>query len=180
MTILTRKFYTRNTLIVARELLGKTLCRRDGDIIYKGKIVETEAYTQEEPACHAYRGKTKRAKVLFEKGGTSYVYFVYGMHYCVNAVTDKEDYGAAVLIRALEPLENISNTNGPAKLTKAMNITKELNNLDMTSGKTDIWIEDADEISNENVIQTIRVGIKSAVELPWRFYIKDNKWVSKK
>lgn len=180
MDILKRKFYTKNTLVVARELLGKTLCRRDGNIIYKGKIVETEAYTQDEPACHAFRGKTPRAKVLFDKGGICYVYFVYGMHYCVNVVTEKEGFGAAVLIRALEPIENLSNTNGPAKLTKEMNITKELNNVDMTTGKSDIWIEDAHDISDENIIQTVRIGIKAAVDLPWRFYIKDNKWVSKK
>lgn len=180
MGILKRNFYTKNTLIVARELLGKTLCRRDNNVIYKGKIVETEAYTQDELACHAFRGKTPRAKVLFEKGGTCYVYFIYGMHYCINVVTDNEGFGSAVLIRALEPLENISSTNGPAKLTKAMNITTALNDLDMTDENSDLWIEDAPKIFDKNIIQTTRIGISAAKELPWRFYIKNNIWISRK
>jgi len=177
--MLKKEFYLRNTLDVAKELLGCTLCRRleDGRIL-KGKIVETEAYTQDEKACHAFRGITKRSKTLFCEGGISYVYFIYGMYHCFNAVTEREGRGSAVLIRALEPLEGLEGTNGPSKLCRAMEITKELNEIDLTNPNSQIWIEEGQK--PKEVIQTTRIGIKEATELPWRFYIKDNKWVSKK
>lgn len=174
-----KSFYNRDTIIVARELLGKVLCRRIDGKIYKGIIVETEAYTQEDPACHAYCGMTPRNEAMFQNGGISYVYFIYGMHFCMNVVTERKGYGCAVLIRALEPLMNINNTNGPAKLTKAMKITRGQNGLDLTTLESGLWIDDAEPVENENIIQTVRVGITQAADYPWRFYIKDNKWVSK-
>lgn len=180
MNILKRKFFARNTVVVAKELLGKILCRRYGNVICKGKIVEVEAYTQDDPACHAYKGMTERNKQLFSKPGTAYVYFTYGMHYCLNIVTEKEGYGSGVLIRALEPVENIDRTNGPALITRAMNITKEQNGCDITTGKSEIWIEDAENICDKDIIQTVRIGIKSAADYPRRFYIGNNIWVSKK
>lgn len=181
MAILKQKFYERNTVEVARDLLGKVLCRKKGGRIYKGLIVETEAYTQDEPSCHAYRGVTKRSKTLFEKPGTVYVYFTYGMHYCMNLVTEKEGRGCAVLIRALEPLEGCENgTNGPARLCKAFEITTEQNEVNAVEKNAEIWVEDAPAVSASNVVQTTRIGIKLAADYPWRFYIKDNKWVSKK
>lgn len=180
MTVLKRKFFARDTTLVARDLLGKILCRREGGTVFKGKIVEVEVYTQDDPACHAYRGFSERTKSLFEQPGTAYVYFTYGMHYCINIVTDKKGYASGVLIRALEPVQNINNTNGPAKLTKAMNITRLHDGIDVTTGKNEIWIEDAEAVDNDCIIQTVRIGISRAIDYKRRFYIKDNKWVSKK
>ena len=181
---LSRKFFAKNTLVVAKSLLGLVFCRRlqDGRIL-KGKIVETEAYTQEEPSCHAFCGVTKRSETLFRKAGTLYVYFTYGMYYCSNIVTEKEGYGSAVLIRAVEPLTELNEykkTNGPAKFCKAFSITTELNNLDITSKTSEIWIEKGEDISDDNIIQTTRIGITKATDLKWRFYIKNNKFISKK
>lgn len=173
------KFFEKDTLDVARKLLGKVLSVKTGDKIQRGIIVETEAYKQEDPACHAYCGVTKRSKTLFQKPGTIYVYLIYGMHYCVNVVTEKEGYGAAVLIRALEPLGDVDNTNGPAKLCKSMNITKEFNGMYIFDENSPIWFEHQADIPDEKVVQTTRIGIKKAADYKWRFYVKDNKWVSR-
>ncbi len=180
MKILKKNFYKRDTLEVARDLLGKVLCRKIDDKILKGIIVETEAYTQEDPSCHAYRGITPRCKSLFAEPGTLYVYFTYGMYHCCNISTYKKDYGCGVLIRALEPVQNLDNTNGPAKLCREMNITKELDGTDIKNKKGNIWIEDFQSYTSAEIIQTTRVGIKEGIDLPWRFYVKNNKWVSKK
>lgn len=177
MAILKRSFYLKNTLAVAKNLLGLVLCRRIGDKVYKGIIVETEAYTQDEPACHAFKGITPRCEVMFKEGGFAYVYFTYGMHYCVNVVTEKEGKGCAVLIRALEPI-GFDGTNGPAKLCKVLNITRELNGVDLTSEDSPMWIERGKKPAE--IVETTRIGIKLAADYPWRFYIKNNKWVSKK
>jgi len=178
--IITRNFYEINTVKAARNLLGMILCRKMSDgTILKGKIVETEAYTQDEPSCHAYIGVTKRNEVMFKKAGLAYVYFTYGMYHCLNIITEKEGYGAGVLIRALEPLSNFSNTNGPAKLCRELNITKELNGVDICSNKSPLYLEYGDYIKDSYIIRTERIGIKRACELKWRFYIKDNKFVSK-
>lgn len=180
MKILPKEFYSRNTLDVARELLGCMLCRRDGDRVISGMIVETEAYTQNDPACHAYKGKTPRAITLFKEPGLSYVYLIYGMYHCFNVVTEPYDIAGAVLIRALDPVIPASNTNGPGKLCRELNITKELNEQDLTLSKSDLWIESGNKISKAQIVQTVRIGIKLAVDYPWRFYIKDNPYVSKK
>src|SRR5574344_1896072 len=177
MKILNHNFYLKDTLDVAKNLLGCILCRKIDNKILKGIIVETEAYTQEDPACHAYRGVTKRSKIMYEKGGIAYVYFTYGMYHCMNVVTEKEGRGCAVLIRAIEPLNNFDNTDGPAKLCKVLNITRELNGVDLTTNKSPIWIEEG--INPEEIVTTTRIGIKEAQDYPWRFYIKNNKWVSK-
>lgn len=146
MEILIRRFYAKDTLIVAKNLLGKLLVRRLGGKLLIGKIVEVEAYKGfEDPASHAYKGKTSRNKVMFGKAGHAYIYFTYGNHYLLNVTTEKVGIPGAVLIRALEPLAglevmlklrgvgNVNNlTNGPGKLTKALNITGELNGLDLT------------------------------------------------
>lgn len=178
MKVVEQKFYLQNTVDVAQRLLGCTLCRKINNVIYRAKIVETEAYTQEDPSCHAYRGKTPRCEVMFRKGGVAYVYFTYGMHYCLNVVTEKEGRGCAVLIRALEPLGDFDNTNGPAKLCKVLNITKELNGINLTDKNSCMWIEYGE--LPQNIVTTTRIGIKSGTDYPWRFYIQDNKWVSKK
>lgn len=173
---LSRDFFERETLIVAQDLLGMVLCRQVGDTVKKGIIVETEAYTQEDPSCHAYR-RTKRSETMFKEGGLSYVYFIYGMYHCMNIVTEPKERGCAVLLRALEPVGDLDNTNGPGKLCKQMQITKELNELDMTTSE-ELWLEQGDKPSK--IITTTRIGIKQAADYPWRFYIEGNKWVSKK
>lgn len=178
--MLNRDFYNRNTLDVAKDLLGNKLCRKINGQVLSGIIVETEAYTQNDPACHAYRGKTPRAATLFKKSGIAYVYFTYGMHHCFNVVTEEEEIAGAVLIRALEPIAPLVNTNGPAKLCREMNITKELNEIDLTCKTSCLWIEEGIKIPKNKIHTTTRIGIKQAADYPWRFYVKDNMFVSKK
>ena len=184
MNILNENFFRQNTLLVAKNLLGKILCRKfeDGSVLY-GKIVETEAYTQEEESCHAFCGITKRSKTLFMQGGYLYVYFIYGMHFCANIVTENECYGSAVLIRAAEPLDKsfgMKDASGPAKLCRVFKITKDLNEINVTLPNSPIFLQDAPPVPENNIVQTERIGIKKAAELPWRFYIKDSKSVSHK
>lgn len=173
---LTQEFFERDTLCVAQNLLGAVLFRKLGSTVKKGIIVETEAYIQEDPSCHAYR-RTKRSETMFKDAGLSYVYFTYGMHHCMNVVTEPKERGCAVLIRALEPVVDLDNTNGPAKLCKQMQITRELNEIDLTSSDV-LWIEEG--TSPVEIVTTTRIGISQAMDYPWRFYIKGNKWVSKK
>lgn len=180
MTILSRDFYNRDTIEVAKDLLGCKLCRNVGGRILEGIIVETEAYTQNDPACHAYKGKTPRAITLFKQPGIAYVYFIYGMYHCFNVITEPEETAGAVLIRALEPLSSLENTNGPGKLCREMFITKDLNEVDVISKDSGLWIEKGVEVCKSKIHTTTRIGIKQAADYPWRFYIKDNKFVSKK
>lgn len=178
--ILTKNFFKRDTLKVAKDLLGCVLVRKDSDKVYKGIIVETEAYKANDPACHAFKGKTKRAETLFKEPGLSYVYMIYGMYYCINVVTEPFDTAGAVLIRAIEPLENIQNTNGPGKLCKALTIDRSHNEINLCDEASEIYIQKGNKIPDENIVQTTRIGIKQAADYPWRFYIKDNPFVSKK
>lgn len=157
------------------------LCRRmPNGAILRGKIVETEAYRQDEASCHAHKGITKRNAPMFKQGGIAYVYFTYGMYHCLNIITEKEGFGAGVLIRAIEPIDNFDNTNGPAKLCRELSITKELNEVDVCTNNSPLWLEYGNKINDNDIIQTTRIGIKFATELPWRFYIKNNNFVSKK
>ena len=147
--------------------------------------METEAYVgPHDLACHASKGKTQRTKVMFESAGVWYVYFIYGMYHCLNIVTETKDYPSAVLIRALEPLENIyDSTNGPSKLCRALNITRSLNNTSAVSKNSKLYIEDRGiKIPKNKLISAKRIGVDYAGE--WkdkllRFYIKENKFVSK-
>lgn len=180
MSILNKDFYNRDTLIVAKELLGCSIHRRINGKVLSGIIVETEAYKQDDPACHAYRGKTPRAATLFKQAGLCYVYLIYGMYHCVNIVTEPENIAGAVLIRALEPISSIHNTNGPGKLCREMQITRELNEIDITDTKSPLWVTKGLTISDNDIVTTTRIGIKQAKDYPWRFYIKDNKHISKK
>jgi DNA-3-methyladenine glycosylase len=192
---LPRSFYTRSALTVARELLGKILVRKIGGKTLTGKIVEVEAYLGEsDPASHAFRGKTERNSVMFRAGGYLYVYFTYGMHFCSNVVTGQEGIARAVLLRAIEPLEGIEEmkknrgftgeftltnlTNGPAKLCEALHIRREQNGADLL-GKQ-IFITHGENVPGKSIVRTSRIGINAAKEKKWRFYIKDNQWVSKK
>ncbi len=184
-----KDFYLRSSIITAKELLGKILVRRKGKKIYSGIIVETEAYTgKNDPAAHSYRGKTTRNEVMFREGGACYVYFTYGNHYCVNVVTESEDIPHAVLIRAVEPVEGIKYmlknrntdnlfnlTNGPGKLTKAMEIDSALNGEDLTGDK--IFIAGGNKIKF-SIQKSKRIGITKNPDKMWRFYIKDNPFVS--
>lgn len=180
LSILEREFYNRDTLKVAKELLGYKLCRKINGQILSGIIVETEAYTQDDPSCHAFRGKTPRSATLFKQPGLAYVYFTYGMHHCFNVVTEPEEIAGAVLIRALEPIGELADTNGPAKLCKQMQITRELNEIDLTYEESCIWIEEGIKVPKTKIHTTTRIGIKQAADYPWRFYVKENKFVSKK
>lgn len=178
--LLDKSFFERDTLKVAKELLGNILVRVHDGKIYKGMIVETEAYKQDDPACHAFKGKTKRALTLFKEPGLSYVYMIYGMYYCINVVTESFDTAGAVLIRALEPLCEIENTNGPGKLCKAFFIDKYHNEIDLCDSNSEIFIVKGKKIPNKKIVTTTRIGIKNAADYPWRFYLKDNTYVSKK
>ncbi len=180
MGILAKNFFNRNTLEVARELLGCKLSRKFNGKVLSGVIVETEAYTRDDPACHAFNGKTPRSLTLFKQPGIAYVYMIYGMYHCLNFVTEPEDTAGAVLIRALEPISPLENTNGPGKLCREMNITRELNEVDITGENSVIRVENHLKVPAKNIITTTRIGIKKAVDFPWRFYIKDNLFVSKK
>jgi DNA-3-methyladenine glycosylase len=190
--ILSKLFYERDTKIVARELLGKVLVREVKRGILKGKIVETEAYYGlNDSASHASRGKTKRNSVMFGEAGVAYIYLNYGVHFLFNVVTEKLSIPGAVLIRALEPLEGMKVmmenrntksinqlTNGPGKLTKAMQIDISFNRYDLTRG--DLLIEDNGHSCLIEIVEAQRIGISVAQDKLLRYYIKDNLFVSKK
>ena len=194
--ILNRDFYIKDGITLAKDLLGKILVKEIDGVLYKGRIVETEAYMGAiDKACHAYNNRrTKKTEAMYREGGYSYIYLIYGMYNCFNVTASIKDNPEAVLIRALEPLDNKDImlkirkvksekyiANGPGKLTKALGITSDDNNIDLTLGKN-IWIEDDGYIPNK-ITETTRVGIDYAEEFkekPWRFYISENNNVSKK
>jgi len=180
-----KEFYNQSALKVAQDLLGCFLMRRIGNEIIRTKIVETEAYEGlRDLASHASRGKTPRNAVMFGEPGLYYVYFTYGMHHMLNVVTGPKDHPAAVLIRAVEPIDELDlKTNGPARLTKALQIDKKFNEFPAFSKKSELWIESGEKIKKSEIISAKRIGIDYAGEYKdklWRFYIKDNKFVSKK
>ncbi len=189
MSILKKYFYNRPTKTVALDLLGKILCRKMGNEIIKGKIVEVEAYLgAKDLACHTSKGKTQRNKIMFGPAGRAYVYFVYGMHYCFNVVTEKEGSSCAVLIRALEPIicpldkGGRGVLNGPAKLCREFQIDKSLNGHDLTLGKK-LWVEGDEKIKPGQIKKSARVGVDYAgiwKDKLLRFYIKDSKFISRK
>ena len=192
---LDESFYLREDVVkIAKELLGKILFTRVKGKVTAGMIVETEAYSQKERGCHAYRGMTERNKVMFGAGGTSYVYLCYGIHHLFNIVTNVKGVADAVLIRAIEPhvgedhmvrrvrTESAKRIgSGPGKLTKALGIDRSFNGKYLLSH--DVWLEDRGiQVSKSKIISSKRVGIDYAGDdalLPWRFTILDNLWVSK-
>lgn len=183
MKILKRAFFERSTLQVAPELLGKAIVLRKASKEKLGIIVEVEAYTHDDPACHASRGKTQRTEVMFGPGGFSYVYFIYGMYHCLNLVTEKEGIPGAVLIRALEiPKEDPKVANGPGKLCEYLKITKNHNKIDCCKEDSLLTVTNNNlyEINESSIVQTERIGISKAAHYPWRWYIKDNPSVSKR
>lgn len=188
--VLPRSFYARDTRMVARELLGHYLVHATPEGVAAGKIVETEAYLQNDPACHAARGMTRRNRVMFGPPGRAYIYFIYGMYYCFNVVTREEGVGEAVLIRALEPVAGISLMqarrgrkkitelcSGPGRLVLALGIVKEQNGQDLTKGPLVICRGDRNGLP---VVTTTRVGIKNGSTLPLRYYVAGNLFVSRK
>jgi DNA-3-methyladenine glycosylase len=193
MKPLPRRFYTRETLTVAEELLGKQLVKNTNNARLVGRIVEVEAYRgSDDPGSHAYRGMTPRNRLMFGEGGFAYVYFTYGKHHCFNVTTGREGTPGAVLVRALEPMEGVEImqknrrrrrmrdlTNGPGKLTEAMRITKRQNGLDLTEGG-ELFIRRPRVEENFEVVVARRVGIRFGVKKPWRFYIKNNEFVSRR
>ena len=192
--IIEREFYSRNTVDVAKDLLGKILVRViDGKVI-SGAIVESEAYrSTDDPASHSYRGKTERNSVMFGEVGHAYVYFTYGNHYCLNIVAKESTTPAgAVLIRAVEPIVGVSSmrlyrkasdpynlTSGPGKLTQALKVTKRQNGVDVTK-KEELYVLNGKHIDESEIVATSRIGIRVALDKPWRFLIIDNEFVSRK
>lgn len=179
------RFYDRETEIVARELLGAELRVQSDEGVTSGRITETEAYLgPHDAACHATAGRTARTWHLFGPPGTAYVYFIYGMHWCVNAVTREEGHGSAVLIRAVEPLVGIELmrrrrpkartdkdlTNGPSKLCAAFEIDRRHDGMKLTGGDV-ITINSGIEIAERDVIVGPRIGISKAVDWPLRFRV---------
>src|SRR6266850_1585921 len=196
-----RRFYDRDPKVVAPQLLGKILIRRQGRKLLAGRIVEVEAYLgEDDPASHAFRGATNRNRVMFGPPGFAYVYFTYGMHYCANVTCLGEGTAGAILIRALEPIAGIEEmalnrdlnlsletehvrvlralTSGPARLCEALDITRTRDDgKDLTSLKSDLWI--ASDRSRYGAIACgPRVGITQAADWPLRFYVVGNPYVS--
>ncbi len=187
---LKRSFYDRPTLEVAEDLIGKHFCYSYEGLKLSARIVETEAYVgTDDPACHASRGKTKRNATMFEPAGLSYIYFIYGMYYCFNFVTEEEGNGAAVLLRAAEPVDGLDMMrrlspnqkddrilSGPGKLCRAFGLTTAQNGLDLSGDE--VYVEDRGEAAPK-IETSPRVGISKAVERQWRFCDADSKSVSK-
>jgi DNA-3-methyladenine glycosylase len=179
---LPREFYARRTLTVARQLIGMHLVHDDGGTRRVGRIVETEAYLgPKDLAAHSSRGRTQRNDVMFGPAGFAYVYFIYGFWYCMNVVTREVDVPQAVLLRALEPIENLSDkTWGPGLLCRAMNIDRSLNGTDLLGSK--LWLErPQDSKRRVRVTRATRIGVDYAGEWAqrlWRFYDRDSSFVS--
>lgn len=195
---LSKSFYSRDLLTVAKELLGKVLVKNNIKNLLTSKIIEVEAYDGEtDKAAHSYGGKTERNKVMFNEGGYLYVYLSYGVHHCCNVVTGFEDNGTAVLIRAVEPLEGldmmiknrfgrklkndmetINLTSGPGKVCKALGINKDHSGIDLTGDK--IFLLDQPKVKASEIGISKRIGISKSTNYLWRFYIKENQFLSRK
>lgn len=189
---LNRSFFARPAPVVARDLLGRVLVRTatDGTRI-AGRIVETEAYTQDDAASHSHHGRTARNEVMFGAPGLLYVYFTYGMHFCLNVVTGKVGEGSAVLVRALEPLEGLDTMarnrgkddvrllcSGPARLCQAFGVTASENGLDLVRDGS-FRIEAGSRIGDAETLVTERIGIRQAAELQRRYVVRSSGWASR-
>jgi DNA-3-methyladenine glycosylase len=182
MRKLPRRFYDRDTVLVARELLGKLLVHMVDGEARVGRIVETEAYLgPHDRAAHSARGLTPRTAVMFGPPGHAYVYLIYGMYHCINVVTEREGHASAVLIRALEPVRNLAGrTSGPGLLCRAMEIHRRLNGHDLQS--TDLYVATAAQGESLAIVKRPRIGVAYAgawARRLLRFYIKGNACVSK-
>jgi len=182
MRKLARDFYDRDTILVARELLGKCLVHRDQGVERVGRIVEAEAYLgPHDLAAHSSKGLTPRTRSMFGPPGHAYVYLIYGMHHCMNVVTQAEGTASAVLLRALEPIRNIEErTKGPGLLCRALGIDRRLNGHDLTSD--DFYIEEPSQDTQFSITAARRIGV--AYSGKWsreklRFYIEGNPYISR-
>ncbi len=192
--VLSQEFYQDSPEKVARKLLGKVLIHRTATGVTAGMIVETEAYYQGDPACHATRGRTRSNASMFGPPGHAYVYLVYGMHHCFNAVTGAEGVGEAVLLRALEPLQGLwlmqqrrgascprrRLVSGPGNLCSAMGICREHDGVSLQTSSLYVVNVDKQFTGTEAIEVTSRVGISKGKELPLRFYIRDHPYVSRR
>lgn len=185
MKIFSYSFYARHTTIVARELLGALLIRSHNGVLHGGIITETEAYTNDEPACHAFKGQTERNGALFGAVGHAYVYFIYGKHFCLNAVAhDKAQHAAGgVLIRALHPVIGIEHMlqkrgvkglkkliSGPGTLAQALSIDRSHNGIDLTTGQ-ELYIAQGVTVPDADVKITPRIGLSQAKDLLRRYVV---------
>jgi DNA-3-methyladenine glycosylase len=191
-----KSFFSRDTLLIARDLLGRRLVHIVHSQRLSGSIVEVEAYIGESDlACHASRGRTPRTEVMYGPPGTAYIYFIYGMYHCLNIVTEQEGFPAAILIRALQPSEGLEVmrvnrgrrsdrdlTNGPGKLCQALGLDRRLNGVDLTTHPS-LFVEDGVAIDKDSQVGTsTRVGLNVggwAATVQWRFYVLDNPFVSR-
>ncbi len=175
--VFSEDFFSRPTLEVAPELLGAILCRRlPGGEILSAAIVEVEAYTADDPACHASRGITKRCEVMFGRSGQTYIYFIYGMYNCLNVVTEPDGIAGAVLIRAID----INGGNGPGKLCKTLDINRTHNAINLMDSSGELWLVKGQAPAKNEIACSERIGISLAQERLWRFFIKDHPQVSRK
>jgi DNA-3-methyladenine glycosylase len=188
-----RAFFEQDTATLAKAVLGKRLVTRMRGVMTAGMIVEVEAYLgSNDPACHAARGMTKRNEVMFRAPGHCYVYLIYGMYHCVNIVSDPVGIGSAVLIRAVEPLSGFEAmqrrrkqrilkprelARGPGRLCQAMGISIPLSGESFITSER-IWLEAHEDIPSEEIAASGRIGITQGTELPLRFYLPNNPWVS--
>jgi DNA-3-methyladenine glycosylase len=182
MRKLPRAFYDRDTILVARELLGKHLVHLSNGIERVGRIVETEAYLgPHDLAAHSARGRTARTEVMFGPPGHVYVYFIYGMYFCMNIVTEREGHASAVLLRALEPVKNVGRACGPGLLCRALEIDRRLNGHDLLSD--DFFVAAPPKEKAIRIVKRPRVGVDYAkhwAKRHLRFYVAGNPWVSRK
>jgi DNA-3-methyladenine glycosylase len=188
---LPRSFFARPPTDVAPDLLGRVLVRvPDDGVRVAARIVETEAYEEGDPASHSYRGRTRRTEVMFGPPGRLYVYFTYGMHLCMNVVVGREGQGAAVLLRAAEPLEGLSAMaerrgttdvrrlcGGPARLTQAFDIGRAANGVDLVGGR-EMWLLYGEPVPPGGVARTTRVGVAVGTGRPWRYLVRGDPFVS--
>ena len=189
---LPRSFYARRSTAVAPDLLGRILVLRSANgVRLAARIVETEAYEPHDPASHAYRGRTARNAVMFGAPGHLYVYLIYGMHHCMNAVTGAAGEGMAVLLRAAQPIEGVDVMrarrgresvrqlcSGPAKLCQAFGVDRSFDGADLVRGG-DLWIAEGTPVSEAHIVAGPRVGIRVGTEYAWRFSVANDPFVSR-
>ncbi|MEA3248601.1 MAG: DNA-3-methyladenine glycosylase [Nanoarchaeota archaeon] len=193
MKPLPKSFFKKDTVAVAKALLGKLLVRETSKGRIVVKIVETEAYLFDDLASHSFCGETPRNAPMFSIPGKAYVYFTYGMYHCLNITTNEKGIGEAVLIRAVEPIEGLeimkenrgvveekNLCNGPGKLTIALGITRENNDVDLLDRNSELRLMESGREESFEIVETTRVGISKSVERLHRFYVKGSKWVSRK
>jgi len=189
---LTRSFYRRNGILVARELLGAVLCRKmeDGQVL-RGRIVETEAYDgPEDRASHAYRGRTARNEPMFRAGGVAYVYLVYGMHHCMNVVAGERGIPSAVLLRAAEPEDGGLSARGPGRLARRFRIDRSFSGVSLVGvrgrragNRAGLWIEEGERPDEDEIRATARIGVEYAgkwARARLRFFIAGSPAVSRR